>query len=872
MKTRLYSTFHIFLFLMFFLIFPLSAQDEGTGDVQFNAALKSYVKQLLVDFGKDAIHRERFLIQQIRMINDEIKSRVTNIAEIRQTYFERLQNRLAEVRALKQRLSSTGSLTLNSFIDELEKKIRQTINLGSIDFKRQKVIEDAIQLMYIAEEMIKIDPGARLEDDPKFSKDLNNTEIDFIQSFGDDNKMIRLSGKRARNVSATIFDVYKEWKKTERIKYEVRWTDIQIIKNRLIKNAAPAERARMLKRELFHSGEMFNFGYYKAAEKLFEEILIRYEDTGIIDECLYYKAEANYLIGRYNKARDDFNKFVQQYPSSVFTASAYKRLMNIAYHFSEYDQVLNVFRSMRVVASSSDPQLEEATLLAAISGLKGGYYEETVSHAFEILTASEYYKQAQFILAEAYAGAHNFEESEKTFTSLLQISGLSPDFRFTILLKLGYLSYEMGNPYGAISYFDQIAGMYKRYDRVLIGYGWAYYKIEIEKGKGEKKDFTYAKKYLELLVDAFFGSDYYLEATTLLGYIYQMEQNTTAALGNYEYAFKSKDVKFLSDKLITERDKLQSVMKTADKLQKKALAVKNISAYHRADMMKKRLKKPLIELSYLDLSSTGVASTNEISRLKKQIIELDRLKKLAEEKGRKDLITRIEDMQLKIYRVVNSIPIRKRSKFGVNYFDEHPFARKESIIESGNSKILSMRKEVKTQREEIIKNIARLDVDIQNAKGRKDYKKMITLELSKERFEDLAKKLDYLESRAYSFDIKTSDINLNHWSDYGAFGMANVNFAIKNYKADRISYMQKQIDEINTVLIKRKENIEHKIELIENEITVMTRRVRKQERLREREELNRQFEETYFDTHKSEEEEYNPDTTQPPKFDIEPED
>ena len=49
----------------------------------------------------------------------------------------------------------------------------------------------------------------------------------------------------------------------------------------------------------------------------------------------------------------------------------------------------------------------------------------------------------------------------------------------------------------------------------------------------------------------------------------------------------------------------------------------------------------------------------------------------------------------------------------------------------------------------------------------------------------------------------------------------------------------------------------------------MTRRVRRQERLREREELNRKFEESYFDTHTTEQES---STTEPPDFSEEDED
>jgi len=177
-----------------------------------------------------------------------------------------------------------------------------------------------------------------------------------------------------------------------------------------------------------------------------------------------------------------------------------------------------------------------------------------------------------------------------------------------------------------------------------------------------------------------------------------------------------------------------------------------------------------------------------------------------------------------------------------------------------------MRDDARKQVLNIVQKIAQLDMEIQNARSRRDYKKMIQLELARDRFVDIKRKMDFVETQSYSFDIRESYVNLNRWSDYGAFGMANVNFAIRQMKAKQISYMHEQIGAINDFLEKRKQNISYQVKQIEDEITLMTRQVRKQERMREREEMERQFNESYFDTHDTELE-YNPDTTDLPKID-----
>ena len=69
---------------------------------------------------------------------------------------------------------------------------------------------------------------------------------------------------------------------------------------------------------------------------------------------------------------------------------------------------------------------------------------------------------------------------------------------------------------------------------------------------------------------------------------------------------------------------------------------------------------------------------------------------------------------------------------------------------------------------------------------------------------------------------------------------------------NKVAYYSQQIDTINQILNNRKTLLDYKIDLIDGEINFMTRKVRRQERLRERAELDRKFEESYFDTHTSE--------------------
>ena len=182
----------------------LFAQD---GEFVFKAELEKFVKSRITVLGKEAIPKEKFLIQQMRMLNEEIRLRVDYTGDVRDRYFNNLEMKLDEIKNLKARLNRVGGGGLLSFIAELEQRIEETIETGKIDFKRQKVFEDGIQLIYLAEEMVNLDPNARVEDNPELTKHLRTSK----QKFGlSDCQCIGLEKQRIH-----IFSVFWVYAKLE---------------------------------------------------------------------------------------------------------------------------------------------------------------------------------------------------------------------------------------------------------------------------------------------------------------------------------------------------------------------------------------------------------------------------------------------------------------------------------------------------------------------------------------------------------------------------------------------------------------------------------------------------------------------------------
>ncbi len=234
------------IFLLSTSFSALFAQSDNLSEEQFEIALREFVNENLVEFGVDVISQERFLVEQMRLINFEIQARYKNLRQMRNEYFAKLQVRLEEIRALKSRLGDSGSPTLIAFIDQLESRIEETIDEGRVNYRRQKVFEDGIQLLYVAEEMGYLDTGSRIEGDPQIAQKLASSQSQLQSSFGDkENFMSRVASAS----NATIFDLFKEWRLTNTLTYEARWTDVQIIKNKLIRTGTATDKDRMFKQE-----------------------------------------------------------------------------------------------------------------------------------------------------------------------------------------------------------------------------------------------------------------------------------------------------------------------------------------------------------------------------------------------------------------------------------------------------------------------------------------------------------------------------------------------------------------------------------------------------------------------------------------------
>jgi phosphatidylserine decarboxylase len=860
-----------FIFLAIFLSFIFSQQifsQAQSFDDNFQQALQEYINKNLLRFGKNEIARERFLIQQMRDINAEIKSRVKNVSAVRDQYFAGLLTRLEELDAFRNRLSDYNSASLNAFIDQLDNRIRETIDQGEINYRRQKIFEDGIQVLYIAEEMLKLDPGAQLDGNAQLNQQLTSSNQKLLNSFGDARGSESPVSYSPSSGKATIWDLFVEWKRANSLQFEARWTDIEVIKNRLLKNGTSMEKDRMFKRELNSALLAYNFRNYDLSDRLLGEILTRYTFINTLDDIYFYKGETNFQIDRFKAASEAYLNLVNNFPTSPYTFKAYARLVAISHHFGDLQKVDQYYSEFEKVIISTDPLVDEIRFIAAVSAVSRSAYEEAITILNNIMPASEFYIDGRYVLAQAYVGANKFDEAENVLLGVVNNYNTPPDYHFNIYLKLAYISYERGTFQQAIGYLDQIGNNFSLYDRVLMAYGWNHYKEELLK-EDKVRNFEITKRYLSILMSEFPNSDYFLEAKSLLAYIYQLEKDTQGAIQQYEYVYQTSHTQNISDANINSRDRLKKQLYDVDAQRSKALQTNQEMEYLAANERYLNLQDSLMALSYSELSPNSIALQREIQRIQNQITQLDQLRVLAVDRNSPDMIERIDDLREKLSsELEDARELESYSILGVNYYDEHPHARKESFTEDQNKKITEMRLETETQQTELRAKLQEIEAKKKRARSSKNYKELVLLDIQRDRYSELLRKYDFMNTITYEMEVVDSEIDLQKWSNYGAFGIANVNFSVRQDSQERVAYYSDQIITINRILNNRKTLLDYKIALIDGEINFMTRKVRRQERLRERAELDRKFEESYFDTHTSE---FQESETSPPDFDEEEE-
>lgn len=816
---------------------------------EFQVALAGYVKELLTRYYIESLPQERYLIALMRLVNSEMDNRITNRREAVEKYFNDLRNELNELQQLKGRLRSAGISELDSFIRELESRMKMALRSDELDYKKKKVFEDAIQLLYIAEEMIKLD---QLRDPSGLNRKIASSKDQLLNAFGEVGSLDNVP----LDVAPTVFNLFDEWRKTDSYKYSARLMDVKVARSNLIKSAGIQDLDRMFNNQLRYAYTSFNYYEYDLADRLLEDLLASYQETGIKDfeDVYFYRGESNFALNRFLEARDIYQTLIDRYPATAYLARAYGRLIQIAYKLENYDDVAKYYSAYQDVASPRDYEYYDVQFIVALSYYEMADYNRAVEVLLSFPRGNDFYYFAQYLVGTIYTAGQNYDLAYGVFESMAMSKKTPPDFHSRSLLKLAQISYERGDYSAAIEYGEFIPKDFIRYDKVLNLLSWAYFMREqTTKPDPADRDFLQAKYYAYSLLQEFYSSEYRMEAEGLLGYIYQMENDLPLAKDFYTDVYKAKVERNDMSRSLVERDSLFSLYSNARKVQEDGLRNDDRQLYMKGASAAEYLDRQIWDQRIEEKSTIGEEVSTEVSDLINQLIELHQLKQVAQEQGNELALSKINTAMT---RISSSLDMYSKDQIRQALFiNSYPVAKKMADGEFKTNKNEEIRQSILQEITLVDKQLNELNTEIQRAQLMGQYDVVVNLEQKVRQLQEIRKNYDRLYVDAMELTPGETYADFDRWGDFGAVGIIDVNFGQRDKLQEQMSQVSTVYNSIIDRIAQRRDVVEDQLKKIEAEIRFMTMKARLEERQRLRAEREQSFRETYFDTRTSEFEE-----------------
>ncbi len=843
---------------------PISKQDtvllkrltRSISLLEFHAELVQYVQKQYDLYGEMRLPQERFLVSLMRLINREMHRRIPNIKAARSKYFADLKQMLQEIHQLRSRLQQANIQDLDRFIIELAARIQLTLERGEINYQKKKVFEDALQMLYVAEEMIQLD---RAQGGQTLQQKVHESRQKLLSTFGETPTEPTTEKEAVPSRNYTIYDLFKEWRKYDIIDYQARLAEVKVVRKNLLQKSGLNEILRMFNDELEYAYLNFNYQDYDLAERLLADIMDTYPEWGVrnLDDVWFYRAESNFALMRFNEAQKLYQQLIDTYPNTGYLPDALARLVQINYATDNYDATIEYARQYRNVASTAREEYYDIAFLQAMAYQQLGDYNQAVKILQEIPEKNPYYAYARYFIANIFAANQLHDDAVAIYVALSQNPKTPKEIIALSYYKLGIMEYERGNYDIAIQYLMSIPPDYPRYDKVLNALAWAHYELQMSKLPDNIPDFTMARHYAKQLLDEYYASPYRMEAQSLLAYLDQLEGKPLAAIEEYRQVYKAKIKKKSFYSYLEEKHQLEELYDEARQLEERALQLNKPEVFQRAKSIGDQLENELQSLELAENSAVGASVYRELGELLNTLTVLDSLKRNAIERGNKPAIKKIDSIMVRLINVLEMFPAEMvASAKQVNWFDEYPVSRYVADEEYRYRNNIKTREAIRADYQSLLDRISRLEDAIQIARNNRDYRALINYEIELQQLDELRKKYDRLLASTYFIQASPNPYpEFNKWGDFGAFGIINVHFEQQRTIQDKIAYIANLMNRVNAEIENRKKTIEDKIKKIEAEIRFMTMRARREERARLKAERERIFRETYFDTSPGEEDE-----------------
>lgn len=853
-------------------------QDElGYGDVF------GYQEQLIAEYSEeldqildliDEIRRLERVVEQVRDVEswDELvglRYELIGLLEDRDLYKKGVYS-LERVSGLfKEYYREIDSvLWLSHRLDKLERFARQQgdeVMLTEIEAQRREIrrllgtmeepgedtlseeyLQEAEMLVQILKRLDELEGEAVLEG-ADVTLDIEELRRSILERV--DQRLLTLLGYEfdATVDGPRVSELFQEWKAEQIADYKVRFTQYKIMKTRLLGSGSPAERARMLDRDLKAAFSSYVDENYALAELRFNQILKDYVSYfSNFDAVVFYRGESYYGRQLYEPAVNDYETVVHEYPNSFYFGDALARLLLIHERSGNLAAFHRYFDLVEANAATLERNCrEQCNYLAGYVYLRTGEHESARNVLELIPKGSKYYMTAQYLLGIVHANAGEYTSAIKIFEDLANRENYpwtDPQTTFlrnNALLKLGYVHYELGEYEKALSYFESVSPGFQGYDRGLLGAAWS----NLKRGEYE----TAIQKVRKLFND-YLASNYTYEALVLSAHCKRILNRRDEALRDLRYVANARGVLDLSRRYNAERKEILDQLSELDRIEQEILDRRDRNLYQVTAQIRDQIQDLLLEFRHH--SATGTLLLDELQQERqgvfRQIEELNHLIDEAQATGQKAVVDAAYHQRARLIKTLETYQADASIR-NVNYFVDYPLATKESVATYRKEVLSDLLREMEDERQRIARKLAEAR-QLQRTKANGTVTSAtLDLEILQEDLEKLRDRSSRLKAWIEDNSVEEINTRFDQWADFSGFGMSDITFANIEEREEDISELAYNVSAINHVLEERKRALEKRLERFDAEVRRIQEELQQEQIQMEKKEKEKYFQELYFE-------------------------
>ncbi len=657
----------------------------------------------------------------------------------------------------------------------------------------------------------------------------------------------------SRGDVVSLSQLLEEWEKSEWVDYELARTFYEIIYAKLVESATKAERERMLKRALQDGVDTYTRGEFSLAELHFSHAIQSFEGYGFdLTPARFYRSECLYALGHLQESLHEYEAIAAdpQAPPQ-YIALAALRIMGLAHlgQPADFDHAYRLF-------CAKEEALERDDRAAGhfLAGLWFVQHERPyeASKALDLVPDNTALTlQARFLRGVALAQSDNLDGAKKVFLQLAELRD-KPGRGYSeallgnaALVKLGLIAYEQGDLRAATEYLERVSPDFPDYDEALLGTAWAYLK---------QGDYRSPIPAAEEVFQKFVQSEYTYEALVLAAHCKRIIGQPEDALEHLRYVTNARAVEDMAREWGKERLRLARVQAALDSVER--VIVERGDAHLYPQLLEAREQ---VEFALWLLENPGPAGArllqqfnSERSRIASLLKRSDRLREAALQLGRKDLVYRIDRLQHRLIRTVETyhgdFAIRH-----VNPFIDYPLALRESTSRYVATLIDSMQRESAREALALRRVRAQLDSLRKAAQlvGRVDL--ALEAEFWSRRLRRASRDLGWTQGWLASRDVEVIDADFNRWADFSGFGMSDITLALLRDREQKMSRYSEFIQAIDRILEQRKSELERALATLGERIQNLEYELQQLRLAEARKKQDQYFRTQYFDRSTSEE-------------------